>query len=49
MTPFFFNTPCDAIESPETVPPQYALGVREELSTMGNNGDLDALERALKT
>ena len=36
-------------ESPETVPPQYALGVRKERSTMGNIGDLDALERALKT
>ena len=49
MAPFFFNAPDDPIEAPETVPPQYALGVREEHSTMGNNGDLDALERALKT
>ena len=45
----YFTPPGDPGESPETVPPQYALGVREELSTMGNNGDLDALERALKT
>jgi len=27
MTPFFFNTPGDAIESPETVLPNYGLGV----------------------
>jgi len=45
----YFTPPGDPGESPETVPPQYALGVREELSTMGNNGDLDALVRALKT
>ena len=45
----YFTPPGDPGESPETVPPQYALGVREELSTMGNNGDLDALERTLKT
>ena len=45
----YFTPPGDPGQSPETVPPQYALGVREELSTMGNSGDLDALERALKT
>ena len=45
----YFTPPGDPGELPETVPPQYALGVREELSTLGNNGDLDALERALKT
>ena len=44
-----FTPPGDPGELPETVPPQYALGVREGLSTMGNNGSLDALERALKT
>ncbi len=45
----YFTPPGDPGESRETVPPQYALGARRELSTMGNNGDLDALERALKT
>ena len=45
----YFTPPGNPGESPETVPPQYALGVRKERSTMGNIGDLDALERALKT
>ena len=44
----YFTPPGNPGESPETVPPQYALGVRKERSTMGNIGDLDALERALK-
>ena len=44
MAPLFFNTPDDPIEAPETVPPQYALGVREELSTMGNSGSLNLLK-----
>ena len=35
MAPFFFNTPDDPIEAPETVLQQYSLGVREELSTDG--------------
>ena len=45
----YFTPPGNPGESPETVPPQYALGARKERSTMGNIGDLDALERALKT
>ena len=45
----YFTPPGNPGESPETVPPLYALGVRKERSTMGNIGDLDALERALKT
>lgn len=45
----YFTPPGSPGEAPETVPPQYALGVREELSSMGANGDLEALERALKT
>jgi hypothetical protein len=31
------------------VPPQYALGLRQDLSTMGGTGDLEALQKALKT
>ena len=45
----YYTPPGDPGEGPETVPPQYALGVREDLSTLGNNGDLEALQRALKT
>ena len=36
-------------EGPEVVPPQYALGITESLSTMGGVGDLEALEKALAT
>ena len=34
-------------KGPEVVPPQYALGAREALSTMGSTGDLEALNKAL--
>ena len=45
----YFTPPGAPGEGPEVVPPQYALGVREDLATMGGVGDLEALQRALKT
>jgi ectoine hydroxylase-related dioxygenase (phytanoyl-CoA dioxygenase family) len=45
----YFTPPGAPGEAPEAVPPQYALGVREDLSTMGGTGDLEALQNALKT
>ena len=45
----YFTPPGAPGEGPEVVPPQYALGITESLSTMGGLGDLEALERALST
>ena len=45
----YFTPPGAPGEGPEVVPPQYALGITESLSTMGGVGDLEALERALST
>ena len=45
----YFTPPGAPGEGPEVVPPQYALGVTESLSTMGGVGDLEALEKALST
>ena len=45
----YFTPPGGPGEGPEVVPPQYALGITESLSTMGGVGDLEALERALST
>ena len=45
----YFTPPGVPGEGPEVVPPQYALGVTESLSTMGGVGDLEALEKALST
>ncbi len=45
----YFTPPGAPGEGPEVVPPQYALGITESLSTMGGVGDLDALEKALST
>ena len=45
----YFTPPGAPGEGPEVVPPQYALGVTESLSTMGGVGDLEALEKALAT
>ena len=45
----YFTPPGAPGEGPEVVPPQYALGITESLSTMGGLGDLEALEKALST
>ena len=45
----YFTPPGAPGEGPEVVPPQYALGITESLSTMGGIGDLEALEKALST
>jgi len=45
----YFTPPGAPGEGPEVVPPQYALGITESLSTMGGVGDLEALEKALST
>ena len=45
----YFTPPGAPGKGPEVVPPQYALGVTESLSTMGGVGDLEALEKALST
>ena len=45
----YFTPPGAPGEGPEVVPPQYALGITESLSTMGGIGDLEALEKALTT
>jgi len=45
----YFTPPGAPGEGPEVVPPQYALGITESLSTMGGVGDLEALEKALAT
>lgn len=45
----YFTPPGAPGEGPEVVPPQYALGITESLSTMGGVGDLEALEKALYT
>ena len=45
----YFTPPGAPGEAPEVVPPQYVLGLREDLSTMGGTGDLEALQIALKT
>ena len=45
----YYTPPGGPGEAPEVVPPQYALGLRQELSTMGGTGDLEALQKALKT
>ena len=45
----YYTPPGAPGEEPELVPPQYALGVRKDLSSMGETGDLEALQRALKT
>ena len=45
----YFTPPGAPGEGPEVMPPQYALGVTESLSTMGGVGDLEALEKALST
>ena len=43
----YYTPPGAPGEGPEVVPPQYALGAREALSTMGSTGDLEALNKAL--
>jgi len=43
----YYTPPGGPGEGPEVVPPQYALGAREALSTMGGTGDLEALNKAL--
>ena len=45
----YFTPPGAPGKGPEVVPPQYALGITESLSTMGGVGDLEALEKALAT
>jgi len=45
----YYTPPGGPGEAPEVVPPQYALGLRQDLSTMGGTGDLEALQKALKT
>ena len=45
----YYTPPGAPGEEPEIVPPQYALGVRKDLSSMGETGDLAALQKALKT
>ena len=45
----YFTPPGAPGEGPEVVPPQYALGITESLSTLGGVGDLEALEKALST
>jgi len=45
----YFTPPGAPGEGPEVVPPQYALGLTESLSTMGGVGDIEALEKALST
>ncbi len=45
----YFTPPGAPGEGPEVVPPQYALGITESLSTMGGVGDLEALEKALSS
>ena len=45
----YFTPPGGPGEGPEVVPPQYALGATESLSTMGGVGDIEALEKALST
>ena len=45
----YFTPPGAPGEAPGAVPPQYALGVRADLSTMSGTGDLEALQNALKT
>ena len=45
----YFTPPGAPGEGPEVVPPQYALGITESLSTMGGIGDTEALEKALST
>ena len=45
----YFTPPGAPGEGPEVVPPQYALGITESLSTMSGVGDLEALEKALST
>ena len=45
----YFTPPGAPGEGPEVVPPQYALGITESLSTLGGIGDLEALEKALST
>lgn len=43
----YYTPPGAPGQGPEVVPPQYALGAREALSTMGSTGDLEALNKAL--
>jgi hypothetical protein len=45
----YYTPPGEPGEEPEVVPPQYALGIRKDLSTMGGTGDLEALQKALQT
>ena len=45
----YYTPPGAPGEEPEVVPPQYALGIRKDLSSMGGTGDLEALQRALQT
>ena len=45
----YYTPPGAHGEEPEVVPPQYALGIRKDLSSMGGTGDLEALQRALQT